>query len=65
MRRCPLLVCEADCLGDCAACREDLAERSALIEFGGAASTRAEADALALAQLRERATRQRQGVLAV
>ena len=38
---------------DCPACREDLGERSALIQFGGAAATRSEADRLAVEQARE------------
>lgn len=37
-------------LPDCPACREDLGERSAMIQFGGEAATRTEADRLAVEQ---------------
>ena len=40
-------------LPDCQSCAEDISERSALIQFGGAAATRGEADRMAVEQARE------------
>jgi hypothetical protein len=42
--------CPRQYQGGCVACKEDLVERSALIQYGGAASSRAEADMMARQQ---------------
>jgi hypothetical protein len=69
-RTCAILLTRVDCARDCAACREEWAERAAILEHGQGTggtperptcATRAEAEALARDQLRERLAGERRG----